>query len=234
MNDAKKIYSENSLFKEILKIEDFDIRYSESMYDENVRQEHPYVKMIDDNILGCYKIEKFIKEGFFLGSKMYATNCLDVEKVGRLTQKCKMKGVAEKYRQFEDYKELWESIFSQTSKFDISDPEDLKKYAKHFKLEGIFVKLNTGIRISSMLKIVIPTLVKRRMLDRNGIDSMPFVDFDEQKMYEKIYYSNYALIKSFYRTHVMNLQIKQHMESDQKKFQQNDTAIASQCKNKFI
>lgn len=72
MDKVRKCYKENTIYQEIMKIKDFDIRYSETLYDDKMKMEHPDLNIIDDNILGCYKIEKFIKEGYFLGSKMYA------------------------------------------------------------------------------------------------------------------------------------------------------------------
>jgi hypothetical protein len=71
------------------------------------------VKIVDDNIPGSYKIEKFITEGYFLGSKMYAVKCFDVESMTKLVKKCKMKGVREDKRVYEDYKKLYNSIFAQ-------------------------------------------------------------------------------------------------------------------------
>lgn len=53
---------------------------------------------MDDDICGCFKIEKYIIEGYFLGSKFYAVMCYDAKDAGRLTGKCKMKGVKERYR----------------------------------------------------------------------------------------------------------------------------------------
>ena len=87
------------------------------------------VPIIDSNIPGSYKIEKFIVEGFFLGSKMYATQCFDVDSMLKLVKKCKMKGVREDKRVYDDYRKLYRSIFA--CQYSSEDPDFVGSITKN-------------------------------------------------------------------------------------------------------
>lgn len=59
-----------------MEVEDIDCRYMEGY---EFMGEGQRCKMVDEFIPGAYKIEKFIVEGYFLGSKLYATRGFEVD-----------------------------------------------------------------------------------------------------------------------------------------------------------
>lgn len=75
------------------------------------------MRVLDANICGAFKQEKYVWEGYFLGAKFYATKCLELKNDGTcggaLQRICKMKGVQERKRIYEDYRTMYEAIFSQ-------------------------------------------------------------------------------------------------------------------------
>lgn len=61
----------------------------------DVGEENMYDKcnLLNDDICGCYKKEKFIIEGYWLGSKNYGLRAFDFDNGGKISTICKMKGI---------------------------------------------------------------------------------------------------------------------------------------------
>lgn len=81
---------------------------------------YPEVPLLDEQICGAYKIEKYITRGIYLGAKQYAVRAFDTEKGSELTTTCKMKGVHYLKRRYEHYEE----VLSQLQYLDFSSSED--------------------------------------------------------------------------------------------------------------
>lgn len=180
LEDIKKLYKKNELFVNLYEQKDFDIRYCESFQDIGMETVYPKIKLLDDKIIGCYKIEKYIRKGYFLGSKFYSTKCMDIAFLGKLDKKCKMKGIQERHREFIHYEQLWNSIFDFNSQIDITDLNFIEKCVLIYK-QQMFTTMHTGVRIANVIKMIIPTLVKRKFMDHKGVETFPFRTDEEQK-----------------------------------------------------
>lgn len=107
LNPVKRLYEENAHYRGIMNLKGIDARrmdYSIGCKD------HLMVPMIDSDMCGANKVEKFIIEGYYLASKTYATKAFDMENNGTMKVDCKQKGVQKRHLQFEHMKAAWLSL----------------------------------------------------------------------------------------------------------------------------
>ena len=81
-----------------------------------MKNQLPRVPLVDDGeICGAFKKEKFIWKSYYLGAKFYAMKGIEIKKIV-MKDMCKMKGIRESLRIFEDYRRMYKAL----DKIDLS------------------------------------------------------------------------------------------------------------------
>lgn len=177
-------FRENTLVKDMYRLRDVDpCNLTENFCCETLPAEQ-LLPLIDEHRCGAFKMEKFIIVGYYCAAKMYALHafCNDSQ---QMQEFCKLKGVVERERRFDHYREMYESLNLRDNAQQFGAnfaEEELLQQVRYYEMQQFRV-LDTGVRISDIGKYITPTLTKRFFMDAKAHRSRPFADINEWFIY---------------------------------------------------
>lgn len=166
------------IVKNITNFKGFADMMSTSIQDPKmVHQEGSKIQFIDQNELGAFKIEYFVIDSYFLGSKQYKVTTIPAEigeSIGAAKTKIALKGVPQVNRDPEKMLRLYQKLTMHN---------EYAPVFQQFNVASVFKQCGAGVHIHSIDKSIRPTFSKRVHIFGNADESHPHKTIGEYEEY---------------------------------------------------